>query len=143
MTTTSITVIDGNKVTKEIAVETSGGVLTTHSALEINGAVVSSTNVVPMRIYNGSLGTSYNTNPTVPLDGYVEVTIVPVDPTRNSIEVQNQDVDPIQLIRSPTGEAFGASILLNPGEMWSSTTFQGALIIYGSTLDAQISAYTD
>lgn len=141
--TTSITVLDGNKVTQEIAVESRSGVFTTHSALEIDGAVVSAANLVPMRLYNGSTGLDYSPNPPVALDGYVEVTIVPTDSTRNSIEVQNQDVDPIQLIRSSDGEAFDSSILLNPGEIWSSLTFQGALIIYGSTVDAQVSAYTD
>lgn len=89
--------------------------------------------------------------PSFPPVGLTLLATVPAQSgTRQSITVQNQSGDSIQVWRSYTcGTAPIAEIVLSPatiaggqGSAWSSNTFKGCLVVYGQTGD-QVSIWQD
>lgn len=135
---------DGNNQRMRIAAETGDTTSTFRAALEVDGSLVSITNPLPVRMSGGSTGYDFSGNVlSVPITDYVLAVTVPVSLTRSNIEVQNQDLDTIQVVRDDGDDMQQSIILLAPGNIWSSSTFLGRLKIYASTTDARIAVYVD
>lgn len=104
--------------------------------------------------FSGSSGIDHSVNASaVPFGTFVLLVTINQNLKRNYIEVQNQSVGTIQLVRddpAPVGSGTNVtSIMCAPasavgaqGGGWNSNTFKGRLRIYGAT-GSQVAAYED
>lgn len=143
MATESVTILDGLGRRIKLAAESRAGIFTTHSAPEIGGSAVTTSNPLPVASFTGGTGTDYSTSSVVILDGYVRVTSALTDVNRAYIGVQNQDDAPIQVVRSSDGFTYDSIIQLEPLEMWESRTFKGALIVFAASEESTVSMFAD
>jgi len=98
----------------------------------------------------GSTGSDASANAiNIPMAGLSLIQTVAVNPSRLSIEIQNQSAGLIQIVRDDGAGNNQTSILLasggsagSQGGSWSSLSFKGRLRIYGVS-GAQVAAYQD
>ncbi len=86
----------------------------------------------------------------IPIAGYVLLLTIPANGTRNSVEVQNQSTDTVQLVRDDGAGDGQTSLMLAPaaavggqGGGWSSTTFLGRLRVYAPSSGDRVAAYQE
>lgn len=96
----------------------------------------------------GTTGTDYSVN-AVTVPGTTPLITIPVSATRAFVEIQNQSVANVQLVRDDGAGNNQTSIIMAPaataggqGGGWSSATFKGRIRVFGAA-GAQISAYQD
>lgn len=98
----------------------------------------------------GSTGTDFSINASsIPAAGLSLLQTIAANPSRFSVEVQNQSAGLIQVVRDDGSGNNQTSILLASGGSngaqgggWSSMSFKGRLRIYGVS-GAQVAAYQD
>lgn len=110
----------------------------------------SASNPLPVRTPGGA-GADHSPNrPSLPPGGLTLLTTIDANAARNRIEVQNQDVAQLILVRDD-GAGGNQTLIICDGAVatnaqgggWSSTTFRGRLKIYGSSGAVQFAAYED
>lgn len=104
--------------------------------------------------FSGSLGTDRSVNGAiVPMAGYTLILTILPNMKRNAVEVQNQSIDLIQLVRDAGDGTQQTSIMLtgagvagSQGGNWISQTFKGRVRVYVPTANIatdQVGAYED
>ncbi len=99
----------------------------------------------------GSTGKDWSANaPTVPLAGYQLLTTIPANPLRALVTVQNISMLQMQVVRDDGNGNNQSTIMLAPalaafeaGGIWSSSTFNGRVRVYGANIGEQCSAFED
>lgn len=140
----------------EFAVDQVGNIVWPKSKIAF-GADGVTTDVTPATGFpvmnGGTTGADYSANPSAypPTSPLVLLSTVPVNPVRNRVAVQNQDVPELQVWRvnntsAPTVKTLivldGAAVTGQQGGEFDSNTFKGGLLIYGMP-GQQISVYED
>ena len=99
----------------------------------------------------GSFGVDWSANgQTVPISGYALLATIPTKRNRNFIEVQNQSIYTVQIVRDDGTGAQQTSVILGPagsspgqGGNWTSDTFKGRLRVFAANASAAVAIYED